>query len=347
MLKKIIISLIALSVLSCTAETEGNNGNSKDKKMNDGLYAKMFTTKGEILIQLEFEKTPMTVANFTGLAEGKIKNSVKPQGEPYYDGIIFHRVISNFMIQGGDPTGTGRGGPGYNFPDEFDATLRHNSAGILSMANAGPGTNGSQFFITHNATPHLDDKHTVFGRVVEGQEVVNLIQNGDSIEKIDIIRVGAPAESFKNDDSAFKSYMENAGKAADEKNRAARQAQLKKVENLFPKTEETESGLKYIVKTSGTGETPQAGMKVSVHYEGTFLNGETFDSSVKRGNPIEFPVGKGMVIPGWDEALLTMKKGEKRTLIIPPDLAYGSKGFGGVIPPNAWLVFEVELIDFQ
>lgn len=352
-MKKIVsFIIIALVSMNCFAQNStANAGKTKgialEEKLENGLYAKMATTKGEILIQLEFEKTPMTVANFSGLAEGKIKNSAKGEGEPYYDGIVFHRVIDNFMIQGGDPTGTGRGGPGYNFSDEFDASLRHNSAGILSMANAGPGTNGSQFFITHNATPHLDDKHTVFGSVVKGQDVVNAIVKGDKIESVKIIRVGESAEKFKNDDAAFKALIANAGKAKDQKREEALKIKLAEVEKKYPDTKETESGLKYIVKEAGQGESPTPGAQVSVHYEGTFLNGSIFDSSIKRGKPIEFPVGKGQVIAGWDEALLSMKKGEKRTLIIPPDLAYGSRGFAGVIPPDAWLVFEVELVDFK
>jgi peptidylprolyl isomerase len=164
--------------------------------MKDGLYAKMNTTKGDILLALEMEKTPLTVANFVGLAEGKLDNLAVPPGTPYYDGLSFHRVIDNFMIQGGDPEGNGRGGPGYQFKDEFHAELRHTEPGVLSMANAGPGTNGSQFFITHVPTDWLDNRHTVFGKVVEGQDVVNSIQQGDSIQKLEIIRQGADAQEF-------------------------------------------------------------------------------------------------------------------------------------------------------
>ena len=161
-----------------------------------GLYAIVTTNKGEIILYLEFEKTPVTVANFVGLAEGQIKNDAKKIGEPYYNGIVFHRVIKDFMIQTGDPTGTGRGGPGYKFEDEFHPDLKHNKAGILSMANAGVDTNGSQFFITHKNTPWLDNKHSIFGHVVEGQDIVNIIQKGDKIIEIKIIRKGKKAKKF-------------------------------------------------------------------------------------------------------------------------------------------------------
>ena len=185
----IIISLTFALFSSC-------NLFQKSLIKEDGLYAKIITTKGDIIVYLEFEKTPLTVANFVGLAEGQIKNDAKNPGEPYFNGIIFHRVIKDFMIQTGDPTGTGRGGPGYKFKDEFHPDLKHDKAGILSMANSGPGTNGSQFFITHKDTPWLNNKHSIFGHVVEGQDVVNNIQNDDKIIEVKIIRNGKKAKKF-------------------------------------------------------------------------------------------------------------------------------------------------------
>ena len=196
-MKKYLLPFIALaltaSIYSCKTTKEPVS--AKEVKM-DGLFAEITTNKGIILVQLEFEKTPVTVANFVGLAEGKITNKAKADGVPYYDGLAFHRVIANFMIQGGDPEGTGRGGPGYMFKDEIVPELKHTGPGVLSMANAGPGTNGSQFFITHVATPWLDGKHTVFGNVIKGQDVVNSIKQGDTITTVKIIRKGAAAKKF-------------------------------------------------------------------------------------------------------------------------------------------------------
>jgi cyclophilin family peptidyl-prolyl cis-trans isomerase len=188
------------------AVAEPEDTKPKADQLADGLYAKFETTKGEIICVLEFAKTPLTVANFVGLAEGT-KKCNKPEGTRFYDGLQFHRVIPKFMIQGGCPLGRGTGGPGYRFPDEIDRTLRHTDPGVLSMANAGPGTNGSQFFITHVPTPWLDGKHSVFGHVIKGQDVVNEIAKGDILTTLTIIRVGDEAKAFKSDEAAFQSYL--------------------------------------------------------------------------------------------------------------------------------------------
>ncbi|WP_026915349.1 peptidylprolyl isomerase [Christiangramia portivictoriae] len=310
--------------------------------MNDGLYAKFHTSKGEILAELEFQKTPGTVGNFVGLAEGKIENDPKELGVPYYDGLKFHRVIPDFMIQGGDPQGTGAGGPGYNFDDEIHADLRHDAPGKLSMANAGPGTNGSQFFITHVETPWLDGKHTVFGNVVEGQEVVDKIQQDDTIEKLEIVRVGTEAEAF-NAAEAFNSFTaEKKKKEAEAKEKAAAE-----VDKLAAGFKSTESGLRYQIIQKGDGVQAEKGKNVSVHYKGQLADGTVFDSSYKRNQPLEFPVGVGHVIPGWDEGIQLLQVGDKARMVIPSDLAYGARGAGGVIPPNAVLIFDVELMDVK
>jgi peptidyl-prolyl cis-trans isomerase A (cyclophilin A) len=310
--------------------------------MKDGLYAKFSTPKGSILLSLTFSETPGTIGNFVGLAEGTIKNDVKEEGIPYYDGLKFHRVIEDFMIQGGCPQGSGVGGPGYQFNDEFHPELKHDKPGILSMANAGPGTNGSQFFITHIATPWLDGKHTVFGSVVEGQDVVDSISQNDTIDSLEIIRVGAEAEAF-NAVEAFENFEANRLKSIEEQKKAQAEA-LKEVTEGF---DQTDSGLFYKIETEGSGAKPIQGQNVSVHYKGSLLDGTVFDSSYNRNAPIDFALGVGQVIKGWDEGIALLSKGSKAIFIIPSDLGYGSAGAGGVIPPDATLRFEVELVDFK
>ncbi|MFC5046641.1 peptidylprolyl isomerase [Aquimarina hainanensis] len=310
--------------------------------MQDGLYAKFNTSKGSILVNLEFEKTPGTVGNFVGLAEGNLENEAIPQGKPYYDGLKFHRVIADFMIQGGDPQGTGAGGPGYNFDDEIHDDLKHDGPGVLSMANAGPGTNGSQFFITHVATPWLDGKHTVFGKVVEGQDIVDTIAQGDEITSIEIQRVGAGAEAF----NAVESFRQFNGAKA-EREAAAKKKAEQLLEEIAVGFEKTESGLRYKITEKGAGVKAEKGKTVSVHYKGSLVDGTVFDSSYKRNQPIDFPLGQGHVIQGWDEGISLLQVGDKASFVIPPHMGYGERGAGGVIPPNATLVFDVELVDVK
>jgi len=306
--------------------------------MQDGIYAKFTTEKGEILVELTYKQTPGTVGNFVSLAEGNMENNAKPQGKPYYDGLKFHRVIPDFMIQGGDPNGTGAGGPGYNFDDEFHPELRHDAPGVLSMANAGPGTNGSQFFITHVATPWLDDNHTVFGKVIEGQDVVDAIAQGDTMEQVEIIRVGEEAKKW-NSIEAFRNFT-GERQARIEKMKKEQEEAIKKVTEGFKKTD---SGLHYKITQNGNGAKAEKGKTVSVHYKGMLLDGTEFDSSYKRNEPIEFALGVGQVIPGWDEGIGLLQVGDKARFVIPHHLAYGEKGAGGVIPPRATLIFDVEL----
>ncbi|AOW19901.1 peptidylprolyl isomerase [Urechidicola croceus] len=310
--------------------------------MNNGLYAKFNTTKGAILVNLEFEKTPGTVGNFVALAEGNLENRAKPQGTPYYDGLNFHRVIADFMIQGGCPLGTGTGDPGYKFDDEFHPELKHDKPGILSMANSGPGTNGSQFFITHVETAWLDNKHTVFGNVVEGQNIVDTIAQGDVLESIEIIRVGKDAENF----NAIESFRTFEGSRA--KRIAEAKAESDKIlDEVSTGFDKTNSGLRYKILQNGNGKQATKGAMVSVHYKGQLLDGTVFDSSYKRKQPIDFNVGVGQVIPGWDEGIQLLKVGDKARFVIPSDLAYGSRGAGGVIPPDAPLIFDVELMNVK
>ena len=307
--------------------------------MEKGIYAKIITDKGNIILSLHYKLTPGTVANFLGLAEGKIDNSFKSKGEPFYNGLNFHRVIPDFMIQAGCPQGTGMGDPGYKFDDEFHPDLKHNKPGILSMANSGKATNGSQFFITHIPTDWLDNKHTVFGEVVEGQEIVDLIEQNDKMNSIEIIRVGEDANNW-NAQEVFNIFKNK--KEKDLQDLILKEKEfLEKISNGF---KETKTGLKYIILKKGEGKKPSSGDLVKVHYKGELLDGTVFDSSYKRDQPIEFKVGEGQVIPGWDEGIMLLDKGDKARFIIPSHLAYGKNGAGGVIPPNATLIFEVELV---
>ena len=342
-IKRVLVILIFLCLLLTPGLVFSQDFS---KNLKQGLYAHFDTTKGSIICVLYYKQTPITVINFAGLALGTIA-SKQNSSKKYYDGLIFHRVIKDFMIQGGDPTGTGRGGPGYKFPDEFVKELKHDSPGILSMANAGPGTNGSQFFITHKATPWLDNKHTVFGKVIKGLDVVNEIEKGDKINSLTIIRVGEDAKAFKTDQKSFDKAMSKIT-AKKEVERKKRMAKFETEMYLrYPDATKTKSGLMYVQLKKGSGPSPGPGAAVNVHYAGRLKDGKVFDSSYDRGKPVEFKAGVGQGIKGRDQGLLAMKKGEKRTLLIPYELAYGEQGYPKVIPPRSDLIFDVELIDFM
>jgi len=310
--------------------------------MENGIYAKFNTSKGSILVKLAHDLAPGTVGNFVALAEGNMENKVKPQGQKFYDGLTFHRVIPDFMIQGGCPKGTGTGDPGYKFDDEFHPSLKHDRPGVLAMANSGPASNGSQFYITHVPTSWLDGKHTVFGHVIEGQEIVDAVAQGDALENVEIVRVGEEAEKW----SAIEAFV--GLKGARLKRDAALKAESEaKMEQLAAGFDRTESGLRYKMIQKGDGKKAEAGKTVSVHYEGSLETGKVFDSSYPRKKPIEFKLGQGQVIEGWDEGIALLQVGDKARFVIPSDLAYGAAGAGGVIPPNATLIFDVELMDVK
>ena len=370
MKRKIFLSLIAIIVLNSCKDAHSN--------LKDGLYAEIETNKGTILLQLEYEKTPVTVANFVSLAEGKNTYvATEYKGKPLYNGLKFHRVIPQFMIQGGDPLGNGSGGCGYSFKDEFLPELKFDKGGILAMANSGPGTNSSQFFITHLETPWLEGKHTIFGHVIEnGMETVNKIAQDDFIKKVTIIRKGDAAKKFdavKIFTNFFSHEAENLKKQAlvDAKNKELYDAKYKAVKELkvayFELNKKTatksSSGLKYKFITKGTGKKPIEGANIFIHYSGFLENGELFDSSVaevaqefgkfdqrradaKQYIPIPFQAGKkdGM-IPGFIEGIEKMSFGDKAILFIPSNLGYGAQGAGGIIPPNANIIFEIELLE--
>ncbi|MFB3388792.1 peptidylprolyl isomerase [Flavobacterium sp. LAR06] len=310
--------------------------------MENGIYAKFNTSKGSILVKLTHDLTPGTVGNFVALAEGNMENKVKPQGQKFYDGLNFHRVIPDFMIQGGCPKGTGTGDPGYKFDDEFHPSLKHDRPGVLAMANSGPATNGSQFYITHVPTSWLDGKHTVFGHVIEGQDVVDAVAQGDALETLEIIRVGEEAQKW----NAIEAFV--GLKGARLKRDAALKAESEaKMEQLAAGFDKTDSGLRYKMIQKGDGKKAEAGKTVAVHYEGSLENGKVFDSSYPRKKPIEFRLGQGQVIEGWDEGIALLQVGDKARFVIPSDLAYGPSGAGGVIPPHATLIFDVELMEVK
>ena len=281
------------------------------------------------------EVAPETVANFEKLAK-----------EGFYDGLIFHRVIPNFMIQGGCPKGNGTGGPGYRFEDEIVESLKHDGPGVLSMANAGAGTNGSQFFITHVETPWLDGKHTVFGRVLEGQDVVNKIVQGDKINKVTIVRQGDEASKFTATQADFDGLRAKVAKENAEKKAKEQEAIIASIEATFPDATKTADGIYYKVTKEGSGITCGAGKNVAVHYTGYFLDGQVFDSSQGRGT-LDFKTGAHQMIPGFDVMVQEMKVGEKRTVVLPPSMAYGDAGAGGVIPGGAYIAFDIELVKIK
>lgn len=346
---------------------------SQHADLGDGIFAGIQTTKGSIILKLEYEKTPVTVANFVSLAEGDnpfVSDEFK--GKKYYDGLIFHRVMKDFMLQGGDPTGTGTGSQGYKFKDEFHDSLSHHKKGILSMANSGVKTNGSQFFITHKATPWLDGKHSVFGEVVEGMDVVDSIANvtvaGSNkpsvdviMNKVEIIRNGREAKKFDavqimtdyfaEEEEEIKAFEKMKSDIISEFNKQ------KEVAETLP------SGLKIYKITEGQGVQPRIGEKANVYYAGYLANGELFDSNMedvaKKFNkyddrrklgggyePIPMDYSPDVaLIPGFREGLLTMKVGDKIRLFIPSHLGYGPAGSRNVIPPNADLVFDLEIVE--
>lgn len=369
-MRKKYVALLAVLVLALSCKS------SKYADLGDGIFADIQTTKGDIVVRLEHQKTPVTVANFVSLAEGTNPFvSDKYKERRYYDGIIFHRVMKDFMIQTGDPDGLGTGNPGYRFKDEFNDSLIHSKKGILSMANGGPKTNGSQFFITHKATPWLDGIHTVFGEVIAGIDIVDSIANVPTYQepnrkdkpvtelkmnKVEIIRNGKEAKKF-DAVQVMTDYFaeEEAQEAAFKKMKtdlAAEIALQQEGQEALP------SGLKILSIKKGSGEQPKIGQNVMVKYAGYLIDGTLFDSnyedvSVKHNKfnlqrkqqggyepvPMTYSMEAGL-IAGFKEGLLTMKVGDKVRLFIPSHLGWGSQGSRGVIPPNADVVFDLEIV---
>jgi cyclophilin family peptidyl-prolyl cis-trans isomerase len=368
MKRNYILAIAILAILiSCKS--------SKYAELGDGIFADIQTTKGDIVVKLEHQKTPVTVANFVSLAEGTNPFvSEKYKDRKYYDGIIFHRIMKDFMIQGGDPDGVGTGSPGYRFKDEFNDSLSHSKKGVLSMANGGPKTNGSQFFITHKATPWLDGVHTVFGEVVAGLQIVDTIANvqvGDRnkpivdviMNSVSIIRNGKEAKQFDAVQVMTDYFAEEEAALA-----GLKQMKAGFADEVIKQRETAEaqaSGLKILSLQDGSGEKPKIGQKVLVKYAGWLADGTLIDTSeaeiaeqfgklaeisqLHRGDfsPSSMDYSpESRLIAGFKEGLLSMKIGDKVRLFIPPHLGYGPQG-GGPIPPNADLVFDLELVGFD
>ncbi|WP_230401568.1 peptidylprolyl isomerase [Hanstruepera ponticola] len=377
---KILVLALLMSLNSCEQQ--------KYPDLEDGLYAEFVTNKGTMVAKLYYDKAPVTVANFVALAEGMHPDvSEQFKGKPYYDSIVFHRVIDKFMIQGGDPTGTGTGGPGYKFLDEFHPDLKHDKPGILSMANSGPATNGSQFFITEVPTPHLDNKHSVFGELVIGLDVLDTISNvkvapGNNkpvdpvvIEKLNIIRKGNDATSF----DAAKIYTEELPKI-EEKQKALKEEARKKLqesasiaaENFIEKNsdlpgpvEKLDTGVVMIFHNKNKdGKKPSSADRVLINYAGYFEDGRLFDTSwadvAKENNvyneqrdkqggykPFDDAYNEtARVVPGFRDAMLNMNVGDKARVFIPSYLGWGEQG-SGPIPPNANVIFDIELVGIK
>ena len=340
---------------SSEKKTAVSENNTKDGKMEvealkgkEGLFAVLTTEKGQIVLNLFYKETPMTVANFVGLAEGTLDAA---KGKPYYDGLKFHRVIADFMIQGGDPRGNGTGGPGYQFPDEFVDGLIFDKPGKLAMANSGANTNGSQFFITHVPTDWLNYKHTIFGEVVDAasQKVVDSVAQGDHIISLKIIRQGKDAEKFTVTQADFdklkKEAADKAAKFLEEKKQNA-------IKEVIKGCKKDAHGIYYEILEQGTGAACGKGKHVTVEYKGYLTSGQIFDASQgfhpQGHEPLDFTTDGGQMIPGFDLMVQEMKLNETRKMVIPPELAYGSRGIPQAgIEGNAYICFDVKLIKIE
>lgn len=366
----LFLALITITLSSC---------NEKYPDLQEGIYAEIVTNKGTAVAKLYYDLTPMTVANFVSLAEGT--NTMVDstfRGKKYYNGIVFHRVIKDFMIQTGDPRGDGTGDPGYKFPDEIVDSLTHKSKGILSMANSGPATNGSQFFITLKPTPWLNGKHTVFGEIVVGQDIVDSIgvvktgprdrpESEIKMLEVNILRKGSAAKSFDTE-TAFNDKLKALEEEKAEKERLEKErneATAAKFNELKANATKFESGLEMVFVTQANGEKPKSSDIVNVNYAGFFADGKIFDTNIadkakefgiyneRRAaapggyDPIPMPYSPdAKMIPGFKEGAQKMNVGDKAILFIPAHLAYGERG-GGPIPPNTDLIFELEIVSIQ
>jgi len=354
-MKFFIIFLLIVFLPFCAGEKSKNNNDDtnkqiKEKKLNDGVYARLNTEKGIIIMSLFYKQAPLSVANFVGLAEGTIKNNEKDVGVPFYDGVLFHRVVNDFVIQTGDPQGDGEGGPGYSFPIEINHKLKHNTPGTLGMArDNNPDSNGSQFYITHRPTPHLDESYIVFGRVVKGMDVVNKIVKGDKLNNVKIIRIGKEAESYKVNDILFEKLRQ----LQLQKNMKQKQLNKTKVDlridqilSIIDRNEliKTDDGLKYLIIREGKGEKIQDGKTHKAKYISFSKDKSRIRSSYLKGVPYLFKFKSESLSKGLRLAYADMKKGEKRIVIIPPHLNKSQSKSKKEDPYQKPLIYELEVI---
>lgn len=347
--------LIWAAVLACTL----SYGQKKEPALTDGLYAEVNTSKGLIVIQLEFEKVPMTVANFVGLSEGTIENTVLPLGKPYYNGSKWHRVVPGHVVQCGMPARSNAGSPGYQYPNEIAPEFSHGQAGAVGIANGGPHTNGSQWYITLADRSYLDGDYTVFGRVIRGIEVLPLITQADSIKTVKVLRVGKAAERFHPTTASFRAQVEAKKLAV----AAAEQRKLEEEEQFIRQSwPDAQPFMRHAILRNGEGQKPKAGDKLTVRYKAQFPGSETFVSTSDEGKPwygtepatFEYVVGTTSINPGFDAGVWQMRKGEKRVLIVPSEQAYGAAGFYPAerkgerrfhVGPHRTIIYEVEVIE--
>ena len=365
-MKKLTFLFLSLSLAFASCQ-------NKYPDLEKGVYAEFVTNKGTFVAKLYNEQTPLTVTNFVTLAEGSndMVDSIY-KGKPFFDGLIFHRIIKDFMIQGGDPKGDGTGNPGYRFPDEIVDTLKFTKKGLLAMANSGPGTNGSQFFVTLKETPWLDGRHTIFGEIVLGQEVIDSLgtapttKPGDKpidsvvIQKVNIMNTSNSKLASFNEEMA---KLEAAKKEDTERKAKIGLDVVADFDKLRDNAETLASGVQMVFTNKGDGPKPAEGSQILMNYAGYLANGTLFDSNIKEVEekfgmlnadkvarqgyapaPSEYGPN-ARLIPGFREALLKMKVGDKATVYIPAQLAWGESGAGDLIPPNSDVIFEIELVD--
>ena len=335
------IAVILLATLTATLWASGSK--EKEVVLEPGLYAEIATERGTMVFELDYEGAPLTVTNFCGLAEGTLPNDFRGTGEPFYDGLAFYREAPGYAVFAGDPMGNGTGGPGYTLPRETGSHADTGKLGTLVMDGFVTESSGSRFFITIEGDDFLNDRYTPFGTLVSGAKVLGKLRRGDALKSVTVTRIGAEASQLTFDEPAFDALYD-AARAAEIEALADISPDLAAVvESMGEDRRKTVTGIYYRTLEEGEGATPRMNSRVSMHYTGTLLDGTVFDSSIPRGQTFDFILGVDGVIPGWIEMVMGMKAGEVRQVVIPPELAYGSQGYGP-IAPDSWLIFQMELV---